>query len=550
MGRLPRGGSGDAAALASCAGLVAALLFAYHDAGEAMSGAGQDPARGVLLLALGTLAGGLALAAGALRAVRDRRRGRAVAGGAGAGAAVDGPGRPGEPGRPGGPVKDAAARGPARRPVRALPAAVALAAVAAGALAAGAVFPLADGADGRAAAAFSACCLLVGAASALALGSAVRLLASLDLRRALPGAGAATAACGATLACLSLAPRGPAWAAAALLCCLAGAGLCAAPEPGARAGGEAGEAPADQDADARAERGGPARLPDRHVLAQAFSSVAVAGSLLGAYTTGTAAAMRGGDPLPAQGALIACLGLGVWAVSRLFLARHTEIRAGYLAFQVAVPAVASVGVVLKLIPLDAVSYEAYAAFMHAFFFLLAPVAAAHAAWIARRTSVSPSALAGCALAAYGLCMGAGLASSGLPGNGAPVTMGLLTGLFLLYAMMQAGRGILRSAQGAETSAELGADGDGGAGPGGGASPGTGGGRSVEEACAALGARSSLTPREAEVLVELAHGHGSGYIAQALYISSNTARTHMKNIYRKLGIGSREELLEIIRREQG
>ncbi len=53
---------------------------------------------------------------------------------------------------------------------------------------------------------------------------------------------------------------------------------------------------------------------------------------------------------------------------------------------------------------------------------------------------------------------------------------------------------------------------------------------------------NLTKRESEVLDYLSRGYGSKFIANALFISDNTARTHVHNIYRKLGINSREELL--------
>ena len=53
---------------------------------------------------------------------------------------------------------------------------------------------------------------------------------------------------------------------------------------------------------------------------------------------------------------------------------------------------------------------------------------------------------------------------------------------------------------------------------------------------------NLTKRESEVREYLSRGYGSKFIANALFISDNTARTHMHNIYRKLGINSREELL--------
>lgn len=65
----------------------------------------------------------------------------------------------------------------------------------------------------------------------------------------------------------------------------------------------------------------------------------------------------------------------------------------------------------------------------------------------------------------------------------------------------------------------------------------------------LAEEGHLTPRELEVLIELAAGHSSSYIAELLFISSNTARSHMKNIYKKLGVHSREELLTRIKSEE-
>ncbi|MFD0582597.1 helix-turn-helix transcriptional regulator [Dactylosporangium darangshiense] len=36
---------------------------------------------------------------------------------------------------------------------------------------------------------------------------------------------------------------------------------------------------------------------------------------------------------------------------------------------------------------------------------------------------------------------------------------------------------------------------------------------------------------------------AGEIASMLYVSVNTVKTHMKNIYRKLGVGRRREVIE-------
>jgi DNA-binding NarL/FixJ family response regulator len=55
---------------------------------------------------------------------------------------------------------------------------------------------------------------------------------------------------------------------------------------------------------------------------------------------------------------------------------------------------------------------------------------------------------------------------------------------------------------------------------------------------------SLTRREREVLELLGNGRTNAEIAQALHVSTETARTHAKHVYRKLGVGSRGELLGI------
>jgi DNA-binding NarL/FixJ family response regulator len=52
----------------------------------------------------------------------------------------------------------------------------------------------------------------------------------------------------------------------------------------------------------------------------------------------------------------------------------------------------------------------------------------------------------------------------------------------------------------------------------------------------------LTPREREVLNALAEGLGDKEIAEKLYVSTETVRTHMVNILAKLGVNSRLQAL--------
>lgn len=70
--------------------------------------------------------------------------------------------------------------------------------------------------------------------------------------------------------------------------------------------------------------------------------------------------------------------------------------------------------------------------------------------------------------------------------------------------------------------------------------------SLAARCAVLAENYGLTAREREILGYLAEGHNGAYIASALFISPNTARTHIHNIYRKMEVSSREDILRLTR----
>jgi DNA-binding NarL/FixJ family response regulator len=53
---------------------------------------------------------------------------------------------------------------------------------------------------------------------------------------------------------------------------------------------------------------------------------------------------------------------------------------------------------------------------------------------------------------------------------------------------------------------------------------------------------TLTPREREVLEQLATGRRNHEIARALGLSDKTVRNHLSNLYRKLGVRSRAEAI--------
>lgn len=67
---------------------------------------------------------------------------------------------------------------------------------------------------------------------------------------------------------------------------------------------------------------------------------------------------------------------------------------------------------------------------------------------------------------------------------------------------------------------------------------------------ASGPRGNLTPREQEVLRELTLGKPNRQIAESLWLSENTIKTHLRKIYHKLGVGSRAEAVSLYLGELG
>jgi DNA-binding CsgD family transcriptional regulator len=56
----------------------------------------------------------------------------------------------------------------------------------------------------------------------------------------------------------------------------------------------------------------------------------------------------------------------------------------------------------------------------------------------------------------------------------------------------------------------------------------------------------LTTRELQVVSRLVDGHRPPGIARALFLSQSTVRNHLASVFRKLGVASQEELLELFR----
>lgn len=55
----------------------------------------------------------------------------------------------------------------------------------------------------------------------------------------------------------------------------------------------------------------------------------------------------------------------------------------------------------------------------------------------------------------------------------------------------------------------------------------------------------LTEREGEILTMLVKGRSFAKISERLYVSENTTKTHVKNIYRKTDVHSKQELMDLV-----
>jgi DNA-binding CsgD family transcriptional regulator len=73
---------------------------------------------------------------------------------------------------------------------------------------------------------------------------------------------------------------------------------------------------------------------------------------------------------------------------------------------------------------------------------------------------------------------------------------------------------------------------------------------LEDRCYIVTQRHGLTKREGEVLTLLAMGRNVPSIAETLLISAATVKTHVLHIYRKIGVSSRQELLNVMYDEGG
>lgn len=137
-------------------------------------------------------------------------------------------------------------------------------------------------------------------------------------------------------------------------------------------------------------------------------------------------------------------------------------------------------------------------------------------------------------------------------------VGSASGVFAGAAIATAGGGVAAgTTSGAAAQPEAGMQGEAGGGAQGGADAGgipaaSAGGRpaphahpSFDEACAEVAREAGLSEREAEIMALIAHGNSQKHISEVLYLALGTVQWYAKAIYRKLGIHSKQELINLV-----
>ncbi|MBS5450327.1 MAG: helix-turn-helix transcriptional regulator [Coriobacteriia bacterium] len=200
-----------------------------------------------------------------------------------------------------------------------------------------------------------------------------------------------------------------------------------------------------------------------------------------------------------------------------------------LLYQVLLPACVALALVLCSFPVDSLVHEVGLAAIYVFYSMVSCVGVAVAAATANAGEFSRSGMVAALVAVFcgtgilGIFLGAQVAD--LIDNNALVLI-ILTAAYGCWLLLS---GCLKSWRlMVDTDAVQGARGE-----------------SLDERIARLAAQAGLSPRETEVLGFVGRGHSSVYVAKTLLISESTVYTHVRNLYRKLGVGTREELIQLL-----
>ena len=70
-------------------------------------------------------------------------------------------------------------------------------------------------------------------------------------------------------------------------------------------------------------------------------------------------------------------------------------------------------------------------------------------------------------------------------------------------------------------------------------------RRYNRICDELAIEYGLTPRESQVFFRLAKGQSAERISRSMGVSVATVRTHTNHVYQKMGLGSQQQLMDLV-----
>ncbi|NTU88794.1 MAG: helix-turn-helix transcriptional regulator [Actinobacteria bacterium] len=202
-------------------------------------------------------------------------------------------------------------------------------------------------------------------------------------------------------------------------------------------------------------------------------------------------------------------------------------------YKAIVPVSASVIIILNSFPVESMAQSAGTVCLYVFLAFLAVFALASLIGITNAGEFTPPLLFGVALFLGALvsCIGVGLANLFPTFEDYDTVLLVMTSMFFSVILISLGFetwSLLSKKQATPLASSL--------------------QDTLEARCETLSQRRKLSKRESEILCYMGRGHSPVYIAKTLLISESTARSHVRNIYRKVGVSSREELLQLIDEE--
>lgn len=261
--------------------------------------------------------------------------------------------------------------------------------------------------------------------------------------------------------------------------------------------------------------------------------VPLLGMAIASFAMGVQPTFLFGDAVDAQR-----IGMVVGALALAPLARFKGDQPVYsFIYQVYLPASAVVVFVLCAFPDDSWMRDVALAVVYAFYSMVSGVAVASAVAIANAREFPcgfvVAALVGafCGTGILGIFLGARIGSL-IENNGAVLVVltAAYGGGLLLSGCLKSWRLMVRPASGDPGTSM----------------PPTGlSAETFEERIARIAVEHGLSPRETQIVQYVGRGHSSVYVAKTLLISESTVYSHVRNIYRKLGVSSREELIQLV-----